>query len=42
MENNDEFKEIDLKNCMCYYFNDITKIEDFNLDNIFVRKYFGL
>ena len=34
MDNNDELKEIDIKNCTCYYFDDIIKIEDFNLDNI--------
>ena len=29
-----KLKEIDIKNCMYYYFHDIIKIEDFNLDNI--------
>ena len=33
MESNDELKEIDIKNLTCYYFDDITKIEDFDLDN---------
>ena len=28
MESNDKLKEVDIKNCTCYYFNDITKIED--------------
>ena len=27
-------KEINIKNCTCYYFNDIIKIEDFDFDNI--------
>ena len=27
-------KEIDIKNCTCYYFDDIIKIEDFDLDGI--------
>ena len=36
MESNDKLKEIDIKNHMCYYFNDIIKIEDFDLDNIFI------
>ena len=33
MESN-EFKNIRIKNCMCYYFNDIIKLEDSDLDNI--------
>ena len=28
MESNDKLKEVDIKNCTFYYFNDITKIED--------------
>ena len=35
MQSNDKIKEIDIKNPMCYYFDDITKIEYFNLDNIY-------
>ena len=27
-------KEINIKNLTCYYFDDIIKLEDFNLDNI--------
>ena len=27
MESKDELKEIDIKNCMCYYFDDIIKLE---------------
>ena len=34
MESNDKLKEIDIRNRMCYYFDDIIKIEDFDLDNI--------
>ena len=30
MESIDELKEI-IKNCLCLYFDDIIKIEDFNL-----------
>ena len=37
MENNNELKDIDVKNCMCYYFDDII-IEDFDLDNILKDK----
>ena len=36
IENNDRLKEIDIKSCTCYYFNDITKIENFDLDNILI------
>ena len=36
MESNDKFKEIDIKNCICYYFDDINKIEDFDFDNILI------
>ena len=33
MENN-KFKKWHIKNRTCYYFDDIIKLEDFNLDNI--------
>ena len=36
MESNDELKEIIIKNCACYYFDDIIKFEDFDLDNILI------
>ena len=36
MDSNDDLKEIDIKNCMCYYLDDIIKIKDFNLDNILI------
>ena len=29
-------KEIDIKNCTCYCFDDIIKIESFNLDNVLI------
>ena len=35
MENN-EFKKVCIKNCMCYYFDDIVKLEDFDLNNILI------
>ena len=38
MEHNDELKEIDIKNCTCCCFDDIIKIEDFNLDNILIAE----
>ena len=28
------FKEISIKNCTCYYFDDIIKFEDFDIENI--------
>ena len=34
MESNNELKEIDVKNCTCYYFGDIINISDFHLNNI--------
>ena len=34
MESNDEFKKNDIKNRVCYYVDDIIKIEDFDLHNI--------
>ena len=33
MENN-EFKNVRIKNRTCYYFDDIIKLEDFYLDKI--------
>ena len=32
------FKKSISKNCTCYYFNDIIKIEDFDFDNILLAK----
>ena len=37
MENN-EIKKVCIKHRMCYYFNDIIKLEDFDLDNILIEK----
>ena len=36
MDSNDKLKEIDIKNRTCYYFDDIFKIDEFNLDNILI------
>ena len=36
MESNDKLTEIDIKNPMCCYFDDIIKFEDFDLDNILI------
>ena len=38
MGSDDELKEINIKNRTCYYFDDIIKIEDFDLDNISIGK----
>ena len=37
MENN-EFKKVCIKNLTCYYFDDIIKLEDFDIDNILIDK----
>ena len=34
LESNDQLKEIDIENRKRYYFDDISKFEDFDLDNI--------
>ena len=34
MESKDELKEINVKNCACYYFDDIIRDFDTNFDNI--------
>ena len=36
MESNDKLKEIDIKSRTCCYFDDIIKIEDYDLDNILI------
>ena len=36
MESNDKLKEIGIKNLTCYYFKDIIKIENFDLNNILI------
>ena len=45
MESKSELKEIDIKDHMCYYFDDIIKIEDFDINDILIsekQKYFSL
>ena len=37
MEGKDKSKEINIKNCTCYYFDDIRKTEDFEFDNILIN-----
>ena len=38
MKSNGKLKEIGIKNRTCNYFNDMIKIEDFDLDNILIDK----
>ena len=37
MENN-EFQKVRIKNRTCYYFNNIIKLEDFDLDNFLTNE----
>ena len=34
MESKDKLKEIDIKNCACYYFDDIIKVININFGDI--------
>ena len=36
MESKDELKEIDIKNCTYYYFDDIMKVTDINSEKLFL------
>ena len=36
MKNNDKLKEINIKDRTCYYFDDIIKFEDFDIDSILI------
>ena len=38
MENKDELKEIDIKNCTCYYFDDIMRVIEINFSDILLSK----
>ena len=33
---NNEFKKVRIKNCTCHYFDDRTKLEGFDIDNILI------
>ena len=35
---NNELKKVRIKNRACYYFDEIIKLEDFNLYNILIEK----
>ena len=41
MESKDELKEIDIKNCTCYYFEDKVNAIGMNFDNILLTKNYG-
>ena len=34
MTKNDELIEVDIRNCKCYFFDDMISINDFNSENI--------
>ena len=36
MESNEKLKEIYIENHACYYFDDITKFEDFDIDSVLI------
>ena len=38
MESKNESKNIDIKNLMCYYFDDIRRVEDIDFDDILLRR----
>ena len=38
MDSDDELKEIDIRSSMCYYFDDIIKIEDVDIDILIDEK----
>ena len=33
MESKDELKKVNIKNCMCYYFDEVMKVEDIYVNN---------
>ena len=38
MEKNNELKKVGIKNHLCYYFDDMIKIADFDFNNILLNK----
>ena len=38
MESNNELQKTDIKNCTCYYFDNIVNINDLNLANILLEE----
>ena len=40
MQSNNKLKEIDIKNRICYYFDNIIKFKDFDFNNILIDENF--
>ena len=38
MESTDELKEIDIKNCACYYFDDVLRLRNFGYNKILLEE----
>ena len=38
MESNDKLKETDMKNHTCWYFDDVTRIEDSDVNSILIEE----
>ena len=38
MESKDELKETDIKNCTCYYFDEIMRIIDIDFSDILLKE----
>ena len=38
MKSKDELKEIDIKNCTCYYFDDIMRVIDIGFSDILLNE----
>ena len=38
MESIDELKEVDIKDCTCYYFDDIMRVGHFDFNNVLLGK----
>ena len=36
MESNGKLKDVNIRDHTCYYFNDIIKLEDFDINNILI------
>ena len=36
---NSKIKKVRIENCKCYYFEDIIKLGDFDIDNILIDEY---
>ena len=38
MESNNELKQLNIKNCLCFYFDNIININDLDIDEIYWMK----